>query len=525
MFDKRIIFSSVDSVGRHFAEAIDITPSGGGLEKIAGQKHPEVEAFLRTLRSDPKYQYVLMTPMGAFEVWGMNVNGDIFPEISLSFDRTRDNPLPVAKQLEAKWLAKFGKQIPPGNYTNFGFKTFLDANRYRHHVNKDPGISYGTIVLSVWNPMMKRVEVIARHDREAAKRVGADEIIIDLDNGKPRQISMGCKVPFDVCTICGHISRTPRDYCEHLRLGMGKVNADGSINGAVNFFPRFFDLSDVFVPAAKESGVLEKVASIQSRLIGQPSSTLGKMAVDKRAEMTKEVLPNAGHKAVKEVSDCEPDIPKNVMCHGDMGKLLSTLACMGIIAKPHEFQGGMLHRMGLDRYSDELDSKGMVFRPRHGRDSMRMHGDGFSSGLADLLSSLLPERSGFYPHLPKRIVRITVVRGKPLAPRTEAPDSEPLKKVAEAYDSYRRSLRDLPSILDVAIREHPEYYNQHFFGELLTDSMEKVASSAFGLSLSTPLVPLYVYNAYREQVSDPPASWDLSATHHSPARALLAPTL
>ena len=212
--DKRITFNSIDSVGRHFAEAIDITPrGGGGLEKIAGAKHPQVEHYLRSLKSDPRYQYVLMTPMGAFEYWGMNVNGDVFPEASLSFDMERGDPASVIRKLVDKWLRPFGRDLPPGNYREFGFKTFLNAERYLHHANKDTSISYGGIVLSVWNPAMRRIEVIVRHDREAAKRVGAEQVIKDIDDGKPRQISMGCKVPFDVCTSCGKVSRTTKDYC------------------------------------------------------------------------------------------------------------------------------------------------------------------------------------------------------------------------------------------------------------------------------------------------------------------------
>jgi hypothetical protein len=517
--EKRITFDSVNSVGQCFAEAIDITPrGGGGLEKIAGRKHPEVERFLRSLKSDPAYQYVLMTPMGSFEFWGMNVNGDVFPEISLAFDLVCDDPIPVARDLEERWLRPHGKRLPPGLYKEFGHKTFLQANRYRHHVNKDPSISYGGIVLSVWNPMMHRVEVIARHDREAAKRVGAEEIIVDLDDGKPRQISMGCKVPFDVCTKCGHISRTPRDYCEHLKYAMGQVNKDGSINGAVNFFPRFFDLSDVFVPAAKESGVLEKVANARGTVIN-------KWAGDKQAEIKKEILPNAGHKSVQDCIDSEPDLPKRVLEHGHLADLLKTLTSIGIIMKPHEFQHASLHRMGLGRYSEELDRKNMVFRPSRAGGLRHHMGGRFQPGLAEALSSVLKDRSAFYPHLPERVMRIVVIKAKPNAPRTHAPDSEPLKKVAQAYDSYRRSLRDLPDILDVAVRERPGYYGRHFFGDLLTDSMEKMAGSAHGMSLSTPMVPLYVYSAYRGPVTEPPASWELPTSDHSPARALLSNAL
>jgi len=138
--DKIVRFESVDSLGRCFAEAINISRRASGLEKIAGQLHPEVSAYLKTLKPDPKYQYVLMTPMGSFEFWGMNVNGDVFPDLSLSFDRNKDEPFSVIQSLEAKWLTPFGLKVPPGNYTNFGHKTFLEALRYRHHANKNPAL-------------------------------------------------------------------------------------------------------------------------------------------------------------------------------------------------------------------------------------------------------------------------------------------------------------------------------------------------------------------------------------------------
>jgi hypothetical protein len=521
---KRIEFSSINDLGQTFAEAVDITPRGGGLTKVAGQKHPEICAYLRDLRPDPRYQYVLMTPMGAYEVWGMNVNGDIFPRIALSHDLAKGDPVAVAKALEEKWLKPFGKRIPPGRYVEFGYKTFLKAERYRHHVNKNPELSYGSIVLSVWNPNMHRVEVIVRHDREKAKRVGAEEIILDLDAGKPRQISMGCKVPFDVCTKCGHISRTPRDYCEHLRYAMGKVNPDGTLNGAVNFFPRFFDLSDVIIPAAKESGVLQKVAHVTG------TSVVNKWASQRKtAEIEKEVLPNSGYRGVRDTYMAEKDLPRDMLTDKkkDLHSLVSTLASLGIILKPHEFQDAALCRMGHRGLADELHSSRQVFRPRTARITIQISGDGFSEDLAGSVArrGLLRERSGLYPHLPRRVVRIVMLKKSPPAPRSEAPDSEPLKKVAEAYDAYRRAFRDLPGLLDVAMSKYPEYYHEHFFSDLLTDTMTKTAASDHGMSLSTPLVPLYVYNAYRGSVSEPPPQWRLEATTQSPARALLAPAL
>ena len=341
MMDKIIRFNTHDSIGRCFAEAIDIAPRSVGIEKVAGELHPKLKKFIASIKPDPKFQYVLMTPMGAFEYWGMNVNGDIFPEKALAHCYRDNNPEAVMRELEEKWLKPFGKRIPPIPIREFGFRTFESAKRYRNHVNKNPDISYGDIVFVIYNDHMHRVELIVKHDRERAKRVGAEEIIRDLDEGKSRQISMGCRVPFDACTVCGNISRNPRDYCEHLRREMGTVRPDGKIVGAVNLFPRFFDLSDVYVPAAKESGVLMKVAAKRGSFL----EDIQKRAAYKRANITKKVLPNAVNDSMCRCAAGEKDIPKGILRMGGMGSLLSTLAMLGIIMKPKEFQYGMLNRM------------------------------------------------------------------------------------------------------------------------------------------------------------------------------------
>lgn len=514
--EKYIRFDSVDSLGRVFAEAIDIAPrGGGGLEKLAGQLHPEVQLFMRGLKPDPRYQYVLMTPMGSYEFYGMNANGDLFPELGLGYDRNSQNPLPVVQQLEEKWLKPFGKSLPPGNYKDFGYRSFLDAKRYQHHQNKNPDLAFGDIVLSCWNSAMHRAEVIARHFREKAKQVGAEEIIADLDQGKPRQISMGARVAFDVCTICGHISRTTHDYCEHLKTAMGTVLRDGRVCGAVNLFPRFFDLSDVFVPAAKESGVLMKVAH------SLPKTATVKLALRKVADIEKEILPNAGHQAIQDTCASECDLPQRVLRGGDFGTLLSTLAAMGIVLKPREFQDGLLARSGHTDLADKLWENGEVFAPGAGPGaSAEFSAPDFN--LAEGLSSILPQRSGFYPHLPQRMLRVVVINMPSTTQTKTASDSGLLKKVAAAYEGYRRSFVGLPRLLDLALSEAPEYYNEHFFKDVFEDALRKHASF-HSMDLSTPLVPLYLYNAHRGVVVDPPRTWDFQVPNHSAVRALLSP--
>jgi hypothetical protein len=106
----------------------------------------------------------------------------------------------------------------------------------------------------------------------------------------------------------------------------------------------------------------------------------------------------------------------------------------------------------------------------------------------------------------------------------EAPQSEKLSKVAAAYAAYRAALRGIPKLAAVAVARDPAYYEKHFLGDLLVDSMSKTAS-AHGATLSTPLVPLYVYNAHRPAVVSVPESWNFSSPPGSPVRALLGPVL
>jgi hypothetical protein len=518
MLEKRFEFSTVDSLGNHFAEAVDVTMRGGGFSKIAraGGSAPEMERFLRDLRPDPRYQYVLIAPMGASEYYSCNSNGDYWPEASLAHNWLKDSPLSVIRELEDKFLRPHGKRIPPGNYREFGFKTFLGALRYMHHANKNPDIAYGDIPLAVWNPTMRRVEVIVRHDREKAKKVGAGDVIRDIDEGRPRHCSMGAKLPFDVCSVCGNISKTTTDYCSHLRFQMGQTLPNGKLICAYNFFPRFFDLSDVIVPAAKESGVLKKVA-------GARPSYVKRAAEEKRATLEKHVEPNLSHRAIRATTRREPDLPPELLEQFPLGKLLSTLALLGIVAKPREFQYGMLHRGGMPDLARSLRSSGRTFCPVHGPAAPASLSSGdFSPAIARILQSLIPQRSGFYPHLPSRIIKITVIKGPERGPSIEA--GPIMDKVASAYGSYRQSLRDLPRQLDVAMAQYPDYYATNFFGNLLPHAMEKL-STLHGARSNEPLVPAYLYSAHLSAVSSPPETWLRQVSTQSPVSGLLGPSL
>jgi hypothetical protein len=235
------------------------------MNKSAAPMLPEVQAYLEKLQPSPTKIYVLVNALGAGEYWGSNINGDWFPEASL---------------------------IHPGPV--YGYETFYQAYPYKHHVNKDPSKSFGKVVLSCWNDAMKRVELIVEIDREKARQFGAEDVCDKLDKGMFPDCSMGCKVPYDLCSKCldwkkyrkaqstfdpkrhrtvgvavleyhkkdpiRGLSVTRNDYCVHLKTMLNKILEDGTKIYAINDYPRFFDISFVFIGADKTAKVMAKLA-------------------------------------------------------------------------------------------------------------------------------------------------------------------------------------------------------------------------------------------------------------------------
>jgi len=104
-----------------------------------------------------------------------------------------------------------------------------------------------------------------------------------------------CKVPYDICSVCTDwakyrdaqatyepsrhksagaavlefhrknpirgISVTRNDYCTHLKNQLNKILEDGRKVYAINDYPRFFDISFVFIGADKTAKVMAKLAS------------------------------------------------------------------------------------------------------------------------------------------------------------------------------------------------------------------------------------------------------------------------
>jgi len=255
MIVKQVQFKGVDSQGNVLCQPL-LFGKDGGLEKTASmlemrsKLHPRVQDFVRKIIPTPAGIYILVNALGAGEYWGSNVNGDFFPEKSLIHAPSNWEQLPFEEM----------KRV--GQSWDYGFPTFMNAHPYKHHMNKDPSRAFGRVELAVWNPKMHRVELVLYLDRALCMQFDAMDVIERIERGEFPDVSMGCKVPFDVCMICGKQSKTPNDYCEHAAMMMNKILPDGRKVCVRNDFPRFFDISIVFIGADKTAKVMAKLAQV-----------------------------------------------------------------------------------------------------------------------------------------------------------------------------------------------------------------------------------------------------------------------
>ena len=538
---KQVVFQGTNPQGI-FCQAL--FGSSGSFEKTAGappfadwETGDELRSFLSKITAEDrkKYLYVLVNALGAGEYFGSNINADYFPWNALCHQGT-----------------------------DYGYQTFLDAHAFQHHKNKDPSRAFGVPVLSLLNHHMKRVELVVRLDREKARFEGADGIITRIDAGDFPDVSMGCKVPYDVCSKCGHKSKTRKDYCEHMNpsaemrhiFGPNKILPSGLRIYVINLFPRFFDISFVFIGADKTAKVMAKVAQVAGRMcfgdicavsqtsadvyelseggIYVPEGTVktasacdcaceaecsGDPVVDafvkaaavvgpkkrKMAEIVKEVPTGSfSLSRLPELERDEPDLPDSLIdeaAQHRLPKILGALGSMGIVMKPHEFARTVLKRMGEDDLEQELESSNSTLRPSHDfADTpvdMDETGDTISRLLGTLSKGVLQGRTAFGSPFAVRI-QIRVRPKIPLPTRT--PVEHPLlDKISAAYNGYRRELlKKLGQATDLVQRD--PRLREMVLGEGLTTMFSKTASAPT-LSLDSAAYMMGAYMADRRLLS------------------------
>lgn len=183
----------------------------------------------------------LVLAMSATEYYGPNRNGDGFAE--------------TKKKIGDDWAVKPDETLPKWHCT------FEDsAHVFRHHVNKDPQKSLGPVYDSIYNWNMHRVELLVGIDLNAGSRIAER-----IRGEEYPPVSMGCRIDYDVCNICGNRAPRMRDYCKHVSgdhpdYGMNELLDDGRRCFVWNPAPKFFDLSYVFEPADEIGRTMKLVA-------------------------------------------------------------------------------------------------------------------------------------------------------------------------------------------------------------------------------------------------------------------------
>lgn len=431
MIEKTIVFQSKHE--ECSMEKISPDADPGQLEKVAsGRLSDELKDYIEeNIEKDPNYVYVLVSALGAGEVWGPNINGDYFEE-----DEIKDS-----------------------------YKTFEEIGHvFTHHQNKDPKKAKGEIVFSHWNPRMHRVELIVRINRTKAPGIAND-----IDNGKMWDVSMGCKVPYDVCSICKKKAKTTDDYCRHLEEHKGEVLPDGRQVYMINKNPRFFDISFVYIGADRTAKSLMKVAS----QLDVPVQDLVKKS-DIEKEIPGDIISkDAGHMAAllmqefDKIKPYEKDFPKdtlNNLADFPIRDLLKTLTTLGIVLKPHEFQRVFLIHCGEnpERFDDVVfDHRGELPNVESVKGFKPLAGN-LDVNIAKSIIPRLRERSSLKPYIYPRLIKMASddrELEKPKKRRRISSDDLAVPGLIAGAALYRQYLKNVPQAnakgLDKTVKEKP----------------------------------------------------------------------
>lgn len=225
--------------------------------------------FVANLKPIPGCKILLSSAMGSMDAWGCNKKGDAFTEAGL----LGNHPVDV----DRSYFEKYAHRIPPV-WGLPSYPTKWDAqgrqidggNTYHEHINRPPMYNgvfgapgtdcrKGDILAAFWNSVMRRLEVVHTIWISTMR-----EMCRAIDEGFLPGVSMAGDVPFDRCTICGHLSINDSTYCDHLHRSRGlrgKMWSDRRLIAMINDYIKLRDLSVVANPAAEEGRTLAKVAS------------------------------------------------------------------------------------------------------------------------------------------------------------------------------------------------------------------------------------------------------------------------
>lgn len=417
--------------------------TGEARVKIASDN--EIEQFCHGLVPDPAFMYLHVIAMGAGDFYGCNKNGDYFPEKSLiMYHHTFEQ----------------------------------NAKVYKEHNNKNGAPSYGSVVKSWYNPEMHRVELILAVDKSKAP-----DIVAKVERGEVPEVSMGARVPHDVCSICGNKASKKSDYCDHIRKELKHVYPDGRQVYMLNLQPTFFDISFVFRRADKLGLMLKKVASDEYTALDHVSDVVEKTAdVDKEvpADAVVKVLNKGMFNIMPKLDAIEPDLPPalldRIASKYSLRDILHSFLHNYVPLKPQEFTRIIIVQNGLPMNSFDDVLSGVI----HAEQPQEYPGGEMQSEITKLLNPFMESRSSLGPHVVKRVLVI-----KKGVPKTAA-----LQNINYSQNVYMEPDRKYRYSTIPVLYDEDEYRERQ--KELATRSLRKpINPFAVGLTLGS------MYLAYR----------------------------
>ena len=457
MLDKRADLILSNEMEKHIVPSSDprwgpsyLPIHSSVFEKTASQCYipDKIIKLVEGLKPRKDGRYVHINAVGSLAAWGSNKNGDAFPKWSLLHDSP---PTDILSFLNDKGLS-----VPP-EYGHETFETY--AYPFVFHDNKDPLKSIGEkVTCSAYNDVMERVELIVFiSDRQAP------DLVRRIDAGDPIPWSMGCKVPFDVCSICKNTAKNRSEYCSHLRTLMNVTLPDGRKVYALNWFPRFFDISYVISPAWTEAWSLRKVASHGSPIASPIASAAQlylpadldfekiataqipfrkaavlKRAEEKAAEIEKQIPAEKGQDNLGKAPIKTPvyrELKKLVSLHKDETPSIPKTELDGL-KRDHPLSDilGGATACGIQLKKPEVDTL------TEGDESKLPDSLDFESPsrrILDVLKKWMPDRSLFDPPFAKRVIRIIRIRGN------AEPDHEKRSSSSSSFNRYCALLREV----------------------------------------------------------------------------------
>lgn len=254
-------------------------------------------------------------------------------------------------------------------------------------------------------------------------------------------------------------------------------------------------LSSYFDRKRKGTGLGKQAeARLINLLLQLPEPTdhvkLADMDLAKRAEIIKRIQSHF-HRALPSLNQEEPKFDRDML--DEMGQCprsaLAGAGSLGMVLSPPEFQRMSLSSAGHQDLADELEEKGCCFRPHCGPpvDMFPFNPRDSSSNFVDEMTPLIEGRSGLFPPLRRRVVRIVILGQNP--PEPPEIDHPCMSQLAAGYAGYRRRLlQQLPRLIQFALRDRPALLH-HIFGpddpgnesHPLADQRQGVLQSLFGM--------------------------------------------